>query len=307
MSNDKKKERCIWLNGRIVPVGEATVCVLSPTAQFGLNVFEGIPCYWNRVEERLYAFRLSDHHDRLLQSARLMQINCPYSKDDLREAFICAVNSGDYRENISVRQTVFIEGEGSWGSADPVGMFVAPIERKKTSAEYNKTGLKACISSWRRIGDNTISPRIKCGANYINSRMGQREAIRNGYDTCIFLNDKDKIAEAPGSCVFIIKNGRLVTPLLTDSVLESITRRTIIDIAKELDIETEERTIDRTELYTADEMFLCGSAMEIRPVLSIDGYVLMDKAGEWTKAIHDRYLYYAMGNDRELHNWAEPI
>ena len=300
--------RFIWYKGEIVNVNDAKINILAPTAQFGLNVFEGIPCYWNDEEKQLYAFRLDDHYNRLLRSARLIQINCPYSKEDFRKALIDVIKANEYDENLSVRQTLFVDGFGSWGSAEPVDMFVAPIPKGKTSSEYNKKGLNCCVTSWRRISDDTLSPRIKCGANYINSRVGQREALRNGYDTCIFLNDAGKVAEAPGSCFFMIINGVLVTPRLTDSVLESITRDTVIKLAKAMGISVEERTVDRTELYTCDEAFLCGSAMEITPILSIDKYVIGNGcAGELTQSIHKSYLDAVKGKIEQFKNWVTPI
>jgi branched-chain amino acid aminotransferase len=192
----------------------------------------------------------------------------------MKKALIDVVRANDYREDISVRQTLFVDGFGSWGSSEPAGMFVAPIPRKKTSSEYNKAGLSVCISTWQRINDNSLSPRIKCGANYINSRMGQREALRNGYDSTIFMNSQGNITEGSGSCLFIVRDGVLITPHITDNVLESITRDTIIKLATSLGINVIERTVNRTELYICDEAFLCGSAMGITPILSIDKYVI---------------------------------
>ncbi|MCF0178689.1 MAG: branched-chain amino acid transaminase [Bacteroidales bacterium] len=301
--------RLIWLKGQILNVNEAMVNVLSPTSQFGLNVFEGIPCYWNDEEKQLYAFRLDDHYNRLIRSAKLIQFDLRYTKEDFTKALIDVVKANEYDENLSVRQTLFVDGFGSWGSDSPVEMFVAPIPRGRTSAEYNKKGLNCCITSWRRISDENLSPRIKCGANYINSRVGQREALRNGYDTCIFLNEVGKVAEGPGSCFFMVKKGRLITPRLTDSVLESITRDTIIRLAKEeLFLEVEERTIDRTELYLADEAFLCGSAMEITPIYTIDKYVLgTGKSGEITKKLHNSYLDAVSGKLENRKYWLTPI
>jgi len=200
-----------------------------------------------------------------------------------------------------------VDGFGSWGSEGPAEMFIAPIPRGKTSAEYNKKGLNVCVTSWRRISDETLSPRIKCGANYINSRVGQREALRNGYDTCLFLNENGKVAEGPGSCFFMVKDGMLITPQLTDSVLESITRDTIIKIAKYMDIPVKERTIDRTELYTCDEAFLCGSAMELTSVLSADKYQITDKAGKITRIIHDAYLQLVQGKWETHKEWITAI
>lgn len=300
--------RRIWFKGEITNVNDAKLNVLAPTSQFGLNVFEGIPCYWNDEEKQLYAFRLDDHYDRLLRSAKLLELDCKYTKEDFKKAFIDVIKENEYNENLSVRQTLFVDGFGSWGSDGPVEMFVAPIPREKTSAEYNKKGLHCCVTSWRRICDETLSPRIKCGANYINSRVGQREALRNGYDTCIFLNEAGKVSEGPGSCFFIVKNGTIITPMLTDSVLESITRDTIIKLAKAKGIQVIERTIDRTELYTCDEAFLCGSAMEMTPIFSIDRYSIgLGNIGSITKDLHLMYLDIVKGRLDKFKDWVTPI
>ena len=300
--------RFIWYKGDIVNVNDAKINILAPTAQFGLNVFEGIPCYFSETEQQLYAFRLDDHYDRLIRSAKLIQIDCPYTKDELKKALVDVIKANEYDENLSVRQTLFVDGFGSWGSSEPVDMFVAPIPKRKTSSEYNKTGLNCCVTSWRRISDSTLSPRIKCGANYINSRVGQREALRNGYDTCIFLNEAGKVSEGPGSCFFMVVNGTLITPKLTDSVLESITRDTVIKLAVSAGIPVEERTVDRTELYTCDEAFLCGSAMEITPVLSVDKYTVgTGCVGVITEKLHSLYLKAALGELSEWKSWVTPI
>jgi len=309
MAKTDVSNRFIWFKNQIINVNEAMVNVLSPTSQFGLNVFEGIPCYWNDERKQLYAFRLEDHYNRLLKSAKLLQLDCKYTAVDFQKALIDVVRANEYDENLSVRQTLFVDGFGSWGSEGPVEMFVAPIPRGRTAAEYNKKGLNCCITSWRRISDENLSPRIKCGANYINSRVGQREALRNGYDTCIFLNEVGKIAEGPGSCFFMIKGNTLITPRLTDSVLESITRDTVIQLAtKELGLSFEERTIDRTEVYLADEAFLCGSAMEITPIYTIDRYPIgSGEQGEKTKAIHLKYLECVQGKLDHYKKWLTPI
>lgn len=309
MAKTDVANRLVWFKGEILNVNEAKVNVLSPTSQFGLNVFEGIPCYWNDEEKQLYAFRLSEHYDRLLRSAKLLQLHCPYSKEDFKKALVDTVKANEYDENLSVRQTLFVDGFGSWSSEGPVDMFVAPIPRGKTSAEYNKKGLNCCFTSWRRISDENLSPRIKCGANYINSRVGQREALRNSYDTCLFLNEVGKVAEGPGSCFFMIKGNTLITPRLTDSVLESITRDTIITLAvDELGMNFEERTIDRTEVYMADEAFLCGSAMEVTPIYSVDRYpVGTGLQGEKTRAIHMKYLECVQGKLNKYQNWLTKI
>lgn len=309
MAKTDVANRLIWFKGQIMNVNEAMVKVLSPTSQFGLNVFEGIPCYWNDEQKQLYAFRLNDHYDRLIRSAKLIQLDSNFTKEDFQKALVDTVKANEYDENLSVRQTLFVDGFGSWGSEGPVEMFVAPIPRGRTAAEYNKKGLHCCITSWRRISDENLSPRIKCGANYINSRVGQREALRNGFDTCIFLNEVGKIAEGPGSCFFMIRGNQLITPRLTDSVLESITRDTVIKLAtEELGMEFVERTIDRTEVYMADEAFLCGSAMEVTPIYTVDKYVIgTGDQGEWTKKIHLKYLEAVQGKLNKYQDWLTPI
>ena len=309
MAKTDVANRLIWFKGQIMNVNEAMVNVLSPSTQFGLNVFEGIPCYWNDEQKQLYAFRLSDHYERLIRSAKLIQLDDKFTKEDFKKALIDTVKANEYDENLSVRQTLFVDGFGSWGSDGPVEMFVAPIPRGRITAEYNKKGLNCCITSWRRISDENLSPRIKCGANYMNSRVGQREALRNGFDTCIFLNEAGKIAEGPGSCFFMVKGDTLITPRLTDSVLESITRDTVIKLAtEELGMKFQERTIDRTEVYMADEAFLCGSAMEVTPIYTVDRYPIgTGEQGEWTKKILLKYLECVQGKLEKYQDWVTPI
>lgn len=307
--NTTLDNRYIWFNGKIVHLPEATINVLAPTSQFGANVFEGIRCYWNDTLQQLYAFRLEDHYKRLKRSQKLLQMEDKYTIEELKKALIDVVTKNGYKEDIAVRQTLFIDGFGSWSAKGPISMFVAPIPKGHTNPEYNKRGLNCCISSWQRINDNSLSPRIKCGANYINSRMAQVEALNNGYDTVIFLNNRGTVAEGPGSCLFIVRDGVLITPLITDSVLESITRDTVIKIAQEqLKLKVEERSVERTELYTCDEAFLCGSAMEIRTVFSIDKYLIGNGfVGNITEELRKEYLEIVRGETDDYQDWLTPI
>lgn len=297
------ENRLIWFKNELVPIKEAKIMVFSPTAQFGLNVFEGIPCFWNEKKSKLFVFRIYDHYRRLQNSAKLLNLNNTFSTEDMFNALKQTIAANEVKEDVSVRQTLFVDGFGSWSSDGPVQMFVVATPHNMLSSEYNNEGLNVCISSWTRINDNSMSPKIKCGANYINSRLGQREALRNGYNTCLFLNENKKISEGPGSCFFIIKNNCLITPRLTDSVLESITRDSVIKIAKFLGYEVIERAVDRTELYIADEAFLCGSAMGITPVLSIDKYKITDQIGDITRKIKTKYFDIARGNDTDFSEW----
>lgn len=302
-----ENERLIWLNGEIKKIGDAKINVLSPTSQFGLNVFEGIRCYWNDEEKQLYAFRLKEHYMRLKKSQKLLKFENKYSISELEKAFIDIIVSNNYREDIAVRQTLFIQGFGSWSSKEELGMFIAPISKNLSNKEYNKKGLNCCVSTWRRISDNSLSPRIKCGANYINSRMAQLEAIERGYETAILLNEHGTVSEGPGSCLFIIKEDKkIVTPEISNSILESITRDSIIQICRnEFNLEVEERSISRTELYTCEEAFLCGSAMEINPINSVDGYKINGE--ELTKKISEAYMKIVRGKNKNYKKWLTKI
>ena len=297
------ENRLIWFKNELVPIKQAKIMVFSPTAQFGLNVFEGIPCFWNEKKSKLFVFRIYDHYRRLQNSAKLLNLSNSFSTEDMFNALKQIIVANDIKEDVSVRQTLFVDDFGSWSSDGPVQMFVVATPHNLLSSEYNNEGLNVCVSSWTRINDNSMSPKIKCGANYINSRLGQREALRNGYSTCLFLNENKKISEGPGSCFFIVKNNCLITPRLTDSVLESITRDSVITIAKLLGYKVIERSIDRNELYIADEAFLCGSAMGITPVLSIDKYKITDQIGNVTKNIKTKYFNIARGNDVDFSEW----
>ena len=298
--------RYIWLSGNIVHLSDAKINVLSPTSQFGANVFEGIRCYWNDKEKQLYAFRLGNHYKRLRESAKIFRIKINYSDEELKQYFKDVIKANDYYEDIAVRQTIFVDGFGSWSSVEPVNMFIAPIPKKRKDIK-SLPGLNCGISSWQRISDYNISPRVKVGANYINSRMAQLEIIENGHDTPIFLNSNGNVSEGPGSCLFIFKDGKLITPSITSSILDSITRKTIINIVQEdMNIEVIERDISRTELYVADEAFLCGSAMEVRQISSIDGYTLPAKY-DFTFALHELYLNVVTGNIIKYKEWLTPV
>jgi branched-chain amino acid aminotransferase len=301
------ENRLIWFKGEIIPVIDAKINVLAPTSQFGANVFEGIRCYWNNEEQQLYAFRLDEHLVRLINSCELIGFESKYRLEELVQAFIDVVKANNYKEDISVRQTIFLDGFGSWGSTKHVNMFIAPIPKGRPYPM--KKGLTCCVSSWERIHEKSLSPKIKCGANYINSRMAQLEAIKNNFDTAILLNRDGYVAEGPGSCIFIVKNDILITPPLEASILDSITRKTIIESSIELSkLEVIEQNIEKEELYHSDEIFLCGSSMEITPVLKVDKYEINTKQeGEITKKIKDLYFQIVRNKIDKFEKWLTPI
>lgn len=310
MSANQKdiNDRLMWLDGKILPVNKAYINVMSPTSQFGANVFEGIRCYWNEEKQQLFCFRMEDHYKRLLQSVRLFGLKSPYTAKDFEKYMKDVIKANDYHEDIAVRQTVFVDGFGSWFSQSPVSMFIAPIGKKRKSIPLVDTET-CCISSWERINEKDMSPKIKVGANYINSRMAKLEATERGFDTALFLNREGRVSEGPGSCFFIVKDGEVITPSLEESILESITRDTVLKIASdELGLSVCERPIEKKELFECDEAFFCGSAVEVTPVSKIEDYEIGGALpGKITCRIHEKYLEIATGQNEKYMDWCTPI
>lgn len=300
-------ERVLWLAGRLVPDKDAKLHVMSPTCQYGINVFEGIRCYLNDNGNQLLSFRIKDHIDRLFQSAKILKLRPKYTDSEIHNAFLDTIIANGYLEDISVRIVFFINEPGSWSYKGDCEMMIVPIPMGR--AFNSKMGINACVSSWERINDRSVSPRTKAGANYINSRMAQLEALDNGFDSALFLNREGKVSEAPGSCIFIVRRGALITPPITASILESITRETIINIAKnDFGLTVVERDIDRTELYICDEIFLCGTAVEIVPILSVDKIIVGDgEIGSLSKSLKQRYFDIVRGNVNEYKEWILPV
>jgi branched-chain amino acid aminotransferase len=297
----------IYFRGCIVAEEDAQLSVLSPMAQFGLNVFEGVRCYWNKEQKALYAFRLDDHLNRLMQSCKLVKLSPPDSICKIRENFHSVICANKPKNDVAIRITIFVDGQGSWHASEPVSMFIALAEKPRTNIR-DLPGFKACITSWERINDNTLPPRAKVGANYINGRYAHIQAKYDGYDFPIFLGSDGKLAEGAGACLFIVRNNKLVTPPKTSSILESITRDTVIRLAEELGYQVDERPIDRTEVYLADEVFFCGTAAELSPIVSVDRFEIGNgRPGIWTAQLLKLYLEVASG-DISLHpEWREMV
>ena len=297
----------VWIRDEILPESEAKVNALSGMAQFGLNVFEGIRCYLGEDSTNLYTFRLSDHLDRLEESCKLIGFEMPVDRECLTFNFNRIVLENNYESDVAVRLTVFSDGIGTWHSNSLLSYFIAPISKPRTNlAEL--TGKTACISSWIRISDNTLPPRAKIGANYINGRFAHLAASAGGYDLPILLNQRGTISEGAGSCIFMVKKDKLITPEKSASILESITRDTILRYAPGLGLQVEERPVDRTEIYLADEVFMCGTAAEITPVKSIDQFIIgKGIVGPVTSMLLQKYHELVSGKIPEYNHWLSKV
>ena len=266
-----------WLNGAVVRWEDCVLHARTQGAFWGANVFEGVRAYRQDPGPAadgapLAMFRLEDHLARLRRSMRSLRMDVPYGEADLVAACTELLRRNEFTGDTHLCVVAYFgmaEGFDPLRHTDDTGVHITAVPLPRSPGWT--TGVAACISSWRRIGDDTMPPRIKTGANYHNSRLAQHEATLDGYDTTLILNQRGTVAEAPGACVVMVRDGRLVTPPGTSGVLEGITVDCVAELARTgAGLELDRREIDRTELYVADELFLCGTLVEIQPITSVD-------------------------------------
>ena len=295
----------IWMNGRLVEQAQAVLPVNSAAVFYATNVFEGLRAYWNERDGEVYGFRLADHFARLRESMKMMRFSVPYTDDDLFEAVRAVLAGNEVREDVHMHLVAYVGGAGL-DATTPTGLYINPRRRARV---VEGKGVSACVSSWVRTSDNAIPIRLKCGANYQNGRLARLQAKADGYDEPIFLNGRGRVAEGTGATLFMVRKGRLCTPTTSSDILESITRATLIEdlCPNVVGMQVHEREIDRTELYTADELFLSGSGYEITPVTSVDRFpVGAGAVGPITAAISKAYLSLVRGLDSRHPEWRTP-
>lgn len=310
MRKDSNKSKLIpeyiWFNGEIVPWEKATIHVWTEGAIRGANVFDSIRGYWDEKRQEYGLVLLEEHIERLLQSAKLLKFPAQYEKKEIIDGVINLIRKLDYKDHIYIRPTIYIES-GKYEYDIKLGMYIVvfPVETIYRSTK----AIRCCVSSWKRLTDNIFSPLIKSGAAYLIFRLSKNEAIENGYDDAIVLNENGSIAETTGATIFLVKNHKLLTPSLDSNILDGITRKIVIKIAKELlDMEVEERRISRSELYCADEIFLCGTLCEILPVVSVDNFQINEgKIGMYTRKIQDKYFQICLERENFEKEWASSI
>ncbi|HEX5404681.1 MAG TPA: aminotransferase class IV [Pseudonocardiaceae bacterium] len=261
-----------WQNGRLVPWDDCVVHARSQGAFWGANVFEGVRAYVNPDTGAVHAFRVDEHLGRLRRSMKSLHMEIAHSDAELKQACLDLVLANGFTTDAHICVVAYFDlGPNFDPLAHTTSTGVHITSTPAPRSPKSETGLAATISSWRRISDDSMPPRIKTGANYHNSRLAQHEAVRNGYDTTLLLNQRGTVAEAPGSCVVMVRDGQLITPPGTSGVLEGITVATVAQLAAEqLDLSLRRREVDRTELYVADELFLCGTMSELLPITTVD-------------------------------------
>ena len=298
-----------YFRGEIIPLADAKIGVMTHAFNYGTAVFEGIRGNWNEEEETTFLFRVREHYARLEQSCRIL--NLPFNEDidNLIDITIEIAAKSGYREDIYIRPLVYASSEvlgvRLHGLETDVVVFVAPFGPYLDIEQ----GARCHTSTWRRVDDMGIPPRAKVTGIYVNSALAKTEAQLNGFDEAIVLNSDGHVSEGSGENIFIIRDGVLLTPPPSDNVLEGITAQTVkILAANELGIETIERTIDRTELYIADEVFMTGTAAHVTPVVEVDRRSISGGVpGPITKQLVESYSNVICGKNKKYEDWCLPV
>ncbi|MBW3631933.1 MAG: branched-chain amino acid transaminase [Chloroflexi bacterium] len=310
MTQEIMHPRFVWWNGQRRPWEECTIHVTELGWSTVGAVFEGIRAYTGDRPDELYIFRLREHLERLERSMRLVRLKLEYSLDELSEATIDLLRANNVHEDSYIRPLAYAADTSGKRFAQ-IGHDAALLVNTSPMASHLKSGMTqvAKVSSWRRISEDVMPPRIKNLSNYRNSQLAGMEARLDGYDTAVLLNNQGKVSEGPGACVMLVSGNQVVTPHVGSGILESITRDALIVLLREvLDLEVVEREVDRTELYLADEVFTCGTAAEVTPITSIDKYPVGNGSiGPVTRALESAFDDVLRGRDARYGHWRTPV
>ncbi|MCU0479784.1 MAG: branched-chain amino acid transaminase [Anaerolineae bacterium] len=298
-----------FLNGDIVPIEQATVGVMTHALHYGTAVFGGLRGYWNANEEQLYVMRPHDHFKRLLSSASLLRMHFDYTPEGLTDILMNLLRAENFHENCYIRPLMYksteMIGVRIHDVDDGFTMFALPFGRYVD----NEEGAHVCFSSWVRVEDNAIPARGKIAGAYANSSLIKSDAILSGYDEAITLNQDGHISEMSAANLFLVRDGKVYTPGVADNILEGITRRSIIQLLRdELHIDVIERNIDRTEVYISDELFMCGTGVQVAAITRVEHRQIGDgKMGEITQAIRNLYFDVVSGRVEKYRHWLTPV
>lgn len=298
----------VFFNGEYVPLRNAQVGILTHALHYGTGVFEGIRAYWSDAEHQLFLLRPLDHYCRWKQNCGILRIDVPLTAEHACDITLELLRRNRFRTSVYVRPLAFKSAERVGVSPDSQASYAIVA---LPFGEYLRSdkGLHAGVSSWVRIDDNAIPARAKiCGA-YVNSALASDDARRSGFDEAILLNESGHVAEGATCNLFMVRGGRLITPPVTENILEGITRDCVMTLAqREMGLTVLERPIDRSELYVCDELFLTGTAVGIAPVVRVDHRPVRDAAiGPLTATIRQLYFDAALGRMRAYRNWVVPV
>lgn len=297
-----------YFKKQIVPLSEAKIGIMTHAFNYGTGVFEGIRGNWNEEHQQVYVFRMKEHYDRLRRSCRIMQIDFPYTNEELYSITTKLVEMSELHEDVYIRPLAYksseVLGVRLHDLEDDLLIFVSPFG---PYLDIEK-GARCQTSSWRRVADTGIPARAKITGIYANSALAKTEAQLNGFDEAIMLDERGHISEGSGENIFVVMDGRIYTPPPSSDILVGITRDTVITLAREeLGLDVVERDIDRTELYTADECFMTGTAAHVTPVVELDRRKIgSGKMGEITGELVRLYFDIIRGNNPKYAHWCTP-
>ena len=296
-----------FFKGEIVPIENAKLSIMTQVINYGIGAFGGIRGYWNEEQQQLYIFRIRDHYRRFLNSGKLFNATLPYTAEDLAGYTLELLRREGYRQDTYIRPLLYNATEDITPRLYDVKFEFAAFSRPL--GNYIKLEVTACVSSWRRLDDNIIPSRGKITGGYINSAFVRSEAYWNGYDEGIVLNQDGHVSEGSAENLFIVRDGKLRTPPVSDNILEGITRSTVIQLAQdELGLEVVERSIDRSELYIADEVMFCGTGAQVAAVVQIDHRpVGTGKPGPVAQKLQDIYFRVVRGQEPKYTGWLTPV
>jgi branched-chain amino acid aminotransferase len=298
-----------FFEGQIVPIEQAKISVMTHALNYGTACFGGLRGYWNEESEQLFVFRILDHYERLLNSGKLLMMDLPYAADELAGITLDLLRREGWRQDVYVRPLAYKADAGIGvrlhGLQDAVTIFALPFGRYIQAEE----GAHVTFSSWRRVDDNAIPARGKISGAYVNSALAKSEAVLNGFDEALVLNADGHLSEGSAENVFVVRNGVVITPPVTDNVLEGITRRTVLHLlSHEMDVAVAERPIDRTEVYLADEAFFCGTGVQIAAITRVDHRPLGDgNIGPITARLRQLYFDVVRGRNADYRHWCTPV
>ena len=296
-----------FFQGKVVPIAEAKLSIMTQVVNYGIGAFGGLRAYWNDDAPQLYVFRVNDHFKRFLNSCKLFNTSLPYSADDLRAITLDLLRRENYREDAYVRPLLYNATEDITPRLYDVEFDFSCWTRAQ--GNYLKLEVNACTSSWRRLDDNILPSRGKITGGYVNSAFARSEAHWNGYDEGIVLNQDGHVAEGSAENLFIVRDGKVFTPPVSDNILEGITRGTLMHLFREeLGVQVIERSIDRSELYIADEVLFCGTGAQVAGIIEIDHRKIgPGRAGDLTKKLQDVYFRVVRGKHPKYMEWLTPV
>jgi len=304
LSDPMKSAKKVWMNGKFVDWKDANVHIMTHALHYGTAIFEGMRCYETKSGSAV--FRMKDHLKRLKNGTKSYQFELNYSIDQMSDTIKKLIRINKLK-SCYIRPICYISSHSiGLSTVDaPYEFAIAAIPFGKYFGDKAEKGISCSISSWRRIKSTILSPHVKASANYMNSVLAKREAHDEGFDEAIMLSDEGHVSEGTGENIFIVRDGELYTPPLHDAVLAGVTRDSLIKMAADMDIKVNERSLLRDELYTADEVFLCGTAAEITPVNQVDHRQVSSGPGPITKKLKDAFFNVVNGRDDRYISWLE--